>query len=687
MILADSFRQSVNALTQQERGAVMTAMLLYDTDPTHPSLSVHQIDRVPDKNFRSFRASSNLRVIVHLLNGRSLICYAGHHDDAYNWAKVRTIQIHPSTGAIEIVDTSQVIAPPINKVVTPSGPSLFGHVTDDILLRCGLTSEQFPYVRAVSDEDQLLVFCGSLSAEVSELLLNLYSGALPPLPVVTPEHTDPFTHPDTLRRFMTINSREELEAAMSDSWESWTVFLHPNQRALVNRTFNGPARVAGSAGTGKTVVALHRAVHMARQSPGERVLLTTISDPLARALEQKLTVLLASTPQLREQIEVMSIDAVVKQLARRIGVPTALPLDPLLLEKLMLMEQRNVPRFNVEFLLGEWHSVVDAWHIRDWEGYRAFRRLGRMRRLNEAARRDIWQVMERIIATINTNGSRTSAMLFSEVTQRIATQPARYAAVIVDECQDLTPYHLRFLAALMTDRLSGLFFSGDTGQQIFQTPFSWSSVGVDIRGRSSLLKINYRTSHQIRRLADTLLDDEIADVDGNPEARGGTHSVFSGPTPEFIQAPTFVAEAQAVATWIRQRITNGIPAHEICIIVRSQAQLARAQAAAQESGACSTVLDKTLTVEPGKIPLLTMHMAKGLEFRSVVIMACDADVIPDMSRFVSQDANEIQALNASERQLLYVAMTRARDELVVSSAGVQSEYIVDLDHMAARGKL
>jgi hypothetical protein len=690
MILAHTFHPSLTRLTNSERSAVSQALIQYLADPSHPSLQVHQIDLVRDPFFRSFRASRDLRVIVHLLNGQSLICYTGHHDDAYEWARRRQIVSHPVSGSISIVVIPEVVQPLTPQVYRPNPQPttpLFGHVTDDILLRCGLTPEQLPFVRAVSDEDQLLVLCESLSAEVSELLLNLYSGILPPLPVVTPEPTDSFTHPDTLRRFMTVNSREELEAAMSDSWESWTVFLHPNQRALVNRTFNGPARVAGSAGTGKTVVALHRAVHMARQSPGERVLLTTISDPLARALEQKLTVLLASTPHVREQIEVLSIDAVVKQLARRIGVPAALPLDPLLLEKLMLVEQRNVPRFNLEFLLGEWHSVVDAWHIRDWEGYRTFKRLGRMRRLNEAARRDIWQVMEHIIVAIGTNGGRTSAMLFSEVTRQIAMQPARYAAVIVDECQDLTPYHLRFLAALMTDRLGGLFFSGDTGQQIFQTPFSWRSVGVDIRGRSSLLKINYRTSHQIRRLADTLLDDEIADVDGNPEARGGTHSVFSGPKPEFIQAPTIIAEAQAVAEWIRQRIGSGIPAHEICIIVRSQAQLARAQAAAQESGAAYASLDDNLAVQPGKIPLLTMHMAKGLEFRSVVIMACDADVIPDMSRFVSEDANEIQALNASERQLLYVAMTRARDELVVSSAGLQSEYIVDLDTVAARNRL
>jgi superfamily I DNA/RNA helicase len=583
----------------------------------------------------------------------------------------------------------EVVHPPAPQVERPSPqpkPALFGHLPDDILLRCGLTTDQLPYVRAVCDEDALLAFCALLPGEVAERLLNAYGGDLPPVPEAEPV-ADPFLHPDTLRRFMTVTSRQELEAALSDRWESWTVFLHPAQRALIGRTFNGPARVAGSAGTGKTVVALHRAVQMATSAPGERVLLTTISDPLARALEQKLAILLASTPQLREQIEVLSIDAVVQQLARRIGVARALPLDPLLLEKMMHSEQRAVPRFSVEFLLGEWHSVVDAWHIRDWEGYRTFKRLGRMRRLNEAARRDIWQVMERIIAAIGTNGARTSAMLYSEVTRQIANQPARYAAVIVDECQDLTPYHLRFLAGLMNNRLAGLFFSGDTGQQIFQTPFSWRSVGIDIRGRSTLLKINYRTSHQIRRLADTLLDADIGDVDGNPEGRGGTHSVFSGPQPEFIRAASIVAEAQAIGAWIKQRIGSGIPAHEICIIVRSQSQLARAQAAAQESGAPHALLNEQLVIQNGQVSLLTMHLAKGLEFRSVVIMACDADVIPDMSRFYSEDASEIQALNASERQLLYVAMTRARDELVVSSAGLQSEYIVDLDTVAARNRL
>jgi superfamily I DNA/RNA helicase len=689
MILANTFQESLARLTNNERSAVSLALLQYLADPTHPSLSVHQIDRVADKRFRSFRASLDLRVIVHLLDGESLICYAGHHDDAYEWARRRQIVSHPTTGSVSIVVIPEVAQPPVSQVRRPNPqqtPALFGHLPDDILLRCGLTNEQLPYVRAVCDEDALLALCAVLPGEVAELLLNAYGGELPPVPVVEPV-ADPFRHPDTLRRFMTVTSRAELEAALSDRWESWTVFLHPEQRRLVQRTYAGPARVAGSAGTGKTVVALHRAARMAELHPGERILLTTLSDALAAALARKLNILLATDPRRREQIEVVSLDTLVTQIARQQQIPPALPLDSALLEKLVRVEHDPASRFTVSFILSEWLRIVDPWQLNDWESYRDFKRHGRMRRLNVDARAAVWQSIARIHARLTTAGVRTSAGLYATVTKQIGAQPSRYAGVVVDECQDLTPYQLRFLAALMHDRLAGLYFAGDSGQQIFQQPFSWKSIGVDIVGRSALLKVNYRTSHQIRRLADTLLDDSIVDVDGNPELRTGTHSVFSGPQPVVHVAATVIAEAEYVGAWIATRHAHGIPSHEIALIVRSSEQLERARAAAQVAKVAFVVLDERLAVKTGHVSILTMHLAKGLEFRSVAVMACDEGILPDNSRFFSDDPAELNAINDSERQLLYVAMTRARDELVLSAAGTPSEYLVDLEEMAARGKL
>ena len=677
MHLAVTFQESLTNLVMSERGAVLTAILQYESNPTHPSLNVHQIDRISDKNFRSFRASSDIRIIVHTLAGKSLICYVGHHDDAYEWARKRTIGVHPNTGAIQIVEIDEVTQPVT--VVTPPTPQakpLFAHVSDAALLNYGIPVEALPHVRAVYSEDQLLVLCETLPKEAADALLDLFEGRIPQS-IIQPE-SDPFRHPDTLRRFFHVKNRAELELAFAEQWESWMVFLHPAQRILAQRTFNGPARVAGSAGTGKTVVAIHRAAFLARQNPSERILLTTISNPLARALEQKLNILLANEPQLREQIEVNAIDAVARNLSRRSMKRADRVLDPQVLRKLIYSVSPRELSFPVDFLQAEWLNVIDAWQIADWETYRTFRRLGRNRRLNEAQRQRIWQVMERISREIDHLGMVTLAGLYARLSRNYVQQSGPYAAIVVDECQDLAPYHLKFLAAMTRKLPNGLFFSGDSGQQIFQVPFSWASVGVSITGRASLLKVNYRTSQQIRIMADKLVNPYTQDVDGNDESRNGTHSVFSGPTPEIIQAQSVINEIQQVSKWITQRINNGMPAHEMCIIVRGNAQVDRARAAAQEANIEYAILDEDLRIKPQHISIITMHLAKGLEFRSVVIMACDQGVLPDDTRFESDDPNELNAINDSERQLLYVAMTRARDELLLSSAGIPSEFLVSL---------
>ncbi|EQD43428.1 UvrD/REP helicase, partial [mine drainage metagenome] len=226
---------------------------------------------------------------------------------------------------------------------------------------------------------------------------------------------------------------------------------------------------------------------------------------------------------------------------------------------------------------------------------------------------------------------------------------------------------------------NGLFFAGDLGQRIFQTPFSWKSLGVDIRGRSRTLHINYRTSHQIRMQADRLLGPEVSDVDGNSEDRRGTISVFNGPVPVIRTFADTAGEVAAVAQWLLARIAEGMPPHEIGIFVRSDAELSRAQAAAEAAALPYHVLDDTVEVTAGNAALCTMHRAKGLEFRAVAVMACDDEIIPLQSRIESvADKADLDEVYSTERHLLYVACTRARDHLMVTCVDPGSEFLEDL---------
>jgi superfamily I DNA/RNA helicase len=250
---------------------------------------------------------------------------------------------------------------------------------------------------------------------------------------------------------------------------------------------------------------------------------------------------------------------------------------------------------------------------------------------------------------------------------------------VVDEAQDVSVPQLRFLAALGAGRPNNLFFAGDLGQRIFQQPFSWKALGVDVRGRSSMLRINYRTSHQIRTQADRLLGPEVSDVDGNKEHRKGTISTFNGPPPDLMILDNPQKETNAVSQWLAERTKEGIVPHEIGIFVRSNAELDRARAAAEDAKLPYKVLDENVETTTGRASISTMHLAKGLEFRTVAVMACDDEVIPQQKRIGTVvDGADLEDVYNTERNLLYVACTRARDHLLVTGVDPASEFLDDL---------
>jgi superfamily I DNA/RNA helicase len=265
------------------------------------------------------------------------------------------------------------------------------------------------------------------------------------------------------------------------------------------------------------------------------------------------------------------------------------------------------------------------------------------------------------------------------VFNQIKMRPFDYS--VVDDAQDISVAQLGFLASLGGGRPNSLFFADDLGQRIFQQPFSWKALGVDIRGRSRTLRINYRISHQIRMQVERLLAPELSDVDGNMENRRGTISVFNGPKPTVMSLATPEEEIRTVSQWLGERISgNGVLAHEIAIFVRSTAQLDRCRAAVEGAGVSFRVLDEKVETTSGYVSISTMHLAKGLEFRAVVVMACDDEVIPLQERIETvSDDTDLEEVYNTERHLLYVACTRARDHLLVTGVEPVSEFVDDLN--------
>lgn len=702
--IAHTFTASLARLTGAEQKAVKTTAFDLQLDASAPGLSFHRLDRAKDRNFWSVRVNADVRLIVHRTDASLLLCYVDHHDDAYAWAARRRIERHPVTGAAQIVTVVERVeeqwvpsSPPVSQAVTalppdvrPSDfaplppvrdcpavvtgdgdgperfqPPLFLGLSDADLLGVGVPPDWLPEVRRASI-DSVLDLADHLPEEAMEALLDYCTtGALPRAAVADPA-ADPFDHPDARRRFRVLDNMEELERALNFPWDRWTVFLHPAQRRLVERSYNGPVRVSGSAGTGKTIVALHRAVALARRDATARVLLTTFSEPLARALAVKLERLVGNEPGVAARITVAPVTGVARDLhAGASGEPVIA--DASLLRSLLASAaQAENARVSPTFLVAEWTEVVDAWGVRSWEEYRDVARLGRKTRMGGKQREALWAVFARVRAGLAERGVATWADLFAAVAGRVADEGRPpFDWVVVDEAQDVGVAEMRFLVALAGGRAERLFFTGDLGQRIFQQPFSWKSLGVDVRGRSHTLTVCYRTSHQIRTQADRLLPGAVSDVDGNAESRKGTISLFDGPAPRIATVASEEVEQVAVALWIAERLEDGVAPEEIAVFVRSDSELDRARTAVEESGA--------------SVLVGTMHEAKGLEFRAVAVMACDDEVLPSQERIaaVADDADLEEAYD-TERHLLYVACTRARDHLLVTGVDPASEFLADM---------
>ena len=685
-LIADTFTDSLARLTAEEQKAAKTTAFDLQVNPAHPSLQFHKLDKTKDPRFASVRVSRDIRLIVHKSQSSLLLCYVGHHDAAYVWAERRKLETHPTTGAAQLVEVRETIEeikiPRYVEVEQPRPPKplLFSKVSQEMLLGYGVPSEWLADVQAAT-EDTLFTIAEHLPSEASDALLELATGSTPQPSTRTTAAANPFDHPDAQRRFRMMPNVEELERALDFPWDKWTVFLHPQQRALVEREYRGPVRVGGSAGTGKTVVAVHRAVFLARQNPDARVLLTTFSDTLAHALQTMLRRLIGNEPRLGERIDVYSMNAIGRRLYERLVGPLKLASRETIVETLRDASGATpLNTFSERFVLTEWEQVVDAWQVTSWEGYRDVPRLGRKTRLPEKARTVLWSIFEKAQDDLHRRGLQTYAGLFTRLADKVAqSKHPAFEYAVIDESQDVSIPELRFLAALGSNRPNALFFAGDIGQRIFESPFSWKSLGVDVRGRSFTLRINYRTSHQIRAQADRLLGPELSDVDGITVNRRGTTSTFNGPPPTILIAATEAEEAKSVRDWLAARSKEGVVPGEIGLFVRSAAQFPRAQAALEQAGIPYTVLDEHLATNSATASLCSMHLAKGLEFRTVVVLACDDDVIPLKERIeaIGDDA-DLEEVYSSERNLLYVACTRARDHLIVTGVKPGSEFLDDL---------
>ena len=493
VVLATSFTKAPRKLTEDERKQAKITALDVQTDPDAPGLSLHRINRVRDPNFWSARVNRDLRIVLHKAGGSTCIAYVGRHDDAYAWAERRRIEAHPRTGAMQIVELRERVEDiVVHRTVEADLPPVLSDYAAADALSWGVPEDWVEDVLAATDET-ILDVAGHLPEEAAEAVLRAAFKEAPlgmEMPADAVESG--LEHPDARRRFRLIGDQAELAAALDAPWDEWTIFVHPAQREFVLRNFAGPARVVGSAGTGKTAVALHRAARLARE--GGRVLLTTFSAHLAVDLAEKVN-RLARGGEWRDRVQVSTLRDVVISL-----LPTDIRLaDPGEIDHAQISAQSYIPAgLPTDFLKEEWRLIIDAWAVPDAGAYKNIPRLGRRVRLPSARRDDAWRVFGKVRDILAASGLAAPGYAMHSVAIKIRSGKIKppFEHVVVDEAQDLSPPELFLLAAIAVDRPNGLFFAGDIGQRILRSPFPWSQTGVDVRGRSRALRLI--TEHHMR---------------------------------------------------------------------------------------------------------------------------------------------------------------------------------------------
>ena len=582
---------------------------------------------------------------------------------------------------------------------------------------------------AAQRESQLLDLAST--ARVSwqgEALLNLATGAtieeiredfgLRPSRDVAAEPTDADLIAGLRTRaarstFTWLESDEDLRRAIEGlSFAEWQLFLHPQQRALVERRANGPMRVSGGAGTGKTVIAVHRAVELAKRDKAggqePRILLTTYTRNLADDLRRQVAQLeprLPFTEKLSEPgVMVSGLDRVARMILQQAGAK----ISPIAQEVIGQPRGRvlTYPRENVwqevltlmgdelpeglrsaDFLESEYELIVLPQRVTTLKQYLRVRRPGRGVALDRSKRAAVWKAMERYrdrsadlgVTSFDEQLALAAAWLDHEAA--LGT-PRPFRHVLVDEAQDLTPAHLQLLRALVEPGPDDLFLAEDSHQRIYGKKITLSHYGIQVRGRSRRLTRNYRTTRQNLDVAFGILDPgTYEDMEGQAEEHHYV-SPRSGPEPLLLHASDRADElskaAELLTVWLEQdRDSEDSAPESIAILVRDRYQRDAVVNGLAQHGIEVRAVDREAAGR-GRPVVMTMHRAKGLEFRKVLLFDVSKNAIPRPLRDQQySDADRDDAL-LRERSLLYVAATRARDQLAISWSGEASPLITAL---------
>ena len=689
--ISADFLTAFAALPRTIQGKVTEFMNKFRNNPNAPGINYEKLSACQDKKICSVRIDDTYRGIVvrQPETGVYLLLWVDHHDEAYAWAKNKKCEVNPKTGAIQIYDmiTTPQLAP------VKAETMLFAEYEDQDLIELGLPEDLLPFVRTIPSTEDFYAKKSSFPADTFETLSWLAEGF--PLQEVkalmeheqsgqpaTDSLADALESSETLKSFAVVEGEEELRRMLAEPLEKWRVFLHPSQRRIVNKKYSGAARVLGGAGTGKTVVAMHRAKKLAANlKDKERILFTTYTANLASDIRDNLRKI-CTTQELRK-IDVINLDAWVAQFLREQGYPAEIVYDDRLnkIWEMAVAGNDFEGEFPVSFYEEEYNRVVVAQEAFSMEKYLKASRTGRGTRLDRKKRMQIWSVFEAYQNMLKEQKVRDVNTAMYECRMLLQKSPTgtEYRHVIVDEGQDLSVNAFRLLRTIAgEEHENDLFIVGDAHQRIYKNKAALSKCGINVRGRSSILRINYRTTEEIRKAAFALLNGiSFDDLDDEFDTGDRCQSLTHGKAPEVRKFKNANEEYNAVLDEIKSLISNGISAKDICVVARTHKLLDDYIQYFTENDLRCYEIRGSKADDRGLdgIRVATMHRVKGLEFQYVFVVAANRRIIPLASAIDHTDAISEQETITAEKCLLYVALTRAQKGAYISSYGQISEFL------------
>lgn len=711
--MLDKAEREISKLDRSVKGAVWDFQGKFRREPYSPGL---QLKRLQGSQLFSARVKDDYRAILAKVKDDVwLLLTVAHRGNSYNdlekYAERFACEVNPVTGGIEFVDVlavqSSIQGGRRSDAASNDSPCLFRGYSRQQLIELGVAETLVPIITKLTTEEELLGLVEYAPQLTGEVLLALYDGKtidqvraeiVEPQAADSPVATDDLVTALARPATQVTTNDEQLKAILQGDFDRWKVFLHPSQHKLVTRDYGGPARVSGGPGTGKTIVALHRVVHLVSQlsdNDNKRVLLTTYNRNLASDLRAKLMELAGK--DLADRVDVLNIDRLARKVvdgAERPGRRRVVMTDAhARAEWHALLTEMGETRWDVDFIADEWSQVILGQALGSFTEYARARRAGRGRPLSRPERMSVWQLTEQFAKRMDegewTTHAATAALaarIESERAARIAVGEAsapsydsRYLHIVVDEAQDLHAAHWKMLRAMVhAGSRNDIFCVADTHQRIYDSVVSLGSLGVNIRGRSARLTLNYRTTKEILVSALRLLGSEnYDDLDGGIDDLVGYHSVLRGAIPVMRGFDSLAAELDGVTHQITEWLTDNTSPDTIGVCVPTKALVDRLSERLAAEGIRTVEITPDGPKGHDGIHLGTMHRFKGLEFQRIIIAGASEGMIPRSSidRKQKTDPGRYAMELRRDRSLLFVAATRARDDLAIFWHGEPSRFI------------